>query len=397
MSEFPTQLIHAGREKLANLGVHALPLDRSTTYPIHDLTRAGASLDALAHGEAHAPDSVYQRLYNPTVGRFEDAMAALEGTEGAVAFATGMAAVTACILAAKDVGNHIVAIRPLYGGSDHLLSSGLLGVDVTFAEADDFHLAIRPDTAMVILETPANPTLDLVDIEDVVARAGDVAVLVDSTFATPVLQNPVRHGATLVLHSATKYIGGHGDVMGGVVAANEFWCTRLRGVRVATGALLEPRAAYDLHRGLQTLGVRMLAAQANAMRVAEMLAQHPAVNRVYYPSMSDGQDLVAKQMRGPGAMVAFEVHGGYSAARRVVESVRLITPAVSLGSADSLIQHPASLTHRVVDEAARNAHGIVAGLVRMSVGLEDADDLIADLRQALGDVATTRFSAMSAH
>lgn len=384
MSGLATELIHSGREHLNDLGVHALPLDRSTTYPISNLARAGVSLNALAHGEPTAPDAVYARLLNPTVARFESAIAALEDAPEAVAFSSGMAAVTACLFAAKTVGNHVIAIRPVYGGTDHLLTSGMLGLDVTFATEGDFHLAIRPDTSMILLETPANPTLSLIDIEDVVSRANGVAVLVDSTFATPVLQTPRQHGATLVLHSATKYIGGHGDAMGGVVAADSEWCARIRGVRVATGAVLEPRAAYDFHRGLQTLGVRVKAAQANAVKIADWLSNHEGVSAVHFPGMDDTRGLVGRQMRGPGAMIAFEVAGGFFAASKLVESVGLITPAVSLGSTDSLIQHPASLTHRIVDEEARNACGIVPGLVRMSVGLEDSADLIADLAQALG-------------
>lgn len=383
MSEFATQLIHSGRNDLHHLGVHALPLDMSTTYPIRDLDRAGVSLNSLAHGAKSAPDAVYQRLFNPTVDRFEQALAQLEELPEAVAFASGMAAITATLLAAKQVGNHIIAIRPLYGGTDHLLASGLLGLDVTFATAEDFHTAIRHDTSMIILETPANPTLTLVDIEAVVSRAKGVAVMVDSTFATPVLQKPARHGACLVLHSATKYIGGHGDAMGGIVAATSEWAQRVRGVRVATGAVLHPRAAYDLHRGLQTLGVRIESQQANAVKLATWLSGHPAVSRVHFPE----GPLVGTQMRGPGAMVAFEVKGGYAMARRLVESVKVITPAVSLGSTDSLIQHPASLTHRVVAEDARNQTGIVDSLVRMSVGLEDVRDLIADLAQGLTDLS----------
>ncbi len=385
MSGLATHLIHSGREHLNDLGVHALPLDRSTTYPISDLARAGISLNSLAHGAPSAPDAVYARLLNPTVARFENAIASLEDAPEAVAFASGMAAVTAVLFAAKTIGNHVIAIRPVYGGTDHLLTSGMLGIDVTFATEADFHLAIRPDTSLILLETPANPTLSLIDIEDVVSRAKGVAVLVDSTFATPVLQKPRLQGATLVLHSATKYIGGHGDTMGGVVAGDADWCARIRGVRVATGAVLEPRAAYDLHRGLQTLGVRVEAAQANAIKVARWLSKHEGVSAVHFPGMGeDDRGLIGRQMKGPGAMVAFEVAGGYFQAAKIVESVCLITAAVSLGSTDSLIQHPASLTHRVVDEEARNSCGIVPGLVRLSVGLEDAADLIADLAQALG-------------
>src|SRR5690606_13310038 len=234
--DFSTRAVHAGRADLPALGVHALPLDLSTTYPFTDLDAATHSLDALVQGQAEAPNAVYARLHNPTVARFEDALAALEEAEAAVAFGSGMAALTAVLLAAKQDGGHVVGVRPLYGTSDHLVSSGLLGLDVTWTSADAVGEAIRPETSLVIIETPANPTLALVDIEAVVAQAGDVPVLVDSTFATPVLQRPLAHGATFALHSATKFLGGHGDVIAGVVATTEEWARRLRQVRVATGA-----------------------------------------------------------------------------------------------------------------------------------------------------------------
>ena len=222
---FETLAVHAGREDLSVLGVHALPLDLSSTYPLSDLVRGGESLELMAMGGQDKSNPVYSRLYNPTVGRFEEALAKLEGADEAVAFASGMAAMTACLLAAKQKGGHVVAVRPLYGGSDHLIASGLLGLDVTWAEPDGVHAALRSDTALVIVETPGNQTLALLDIEAVVAQACGVPVLVDSTFATPVLQNPLKLGASLVLHSATKFLGGHGDVLR--VAAQVFGWIRM--------------------------------------------------------------------------------------------------------------------------------------------------------------------------
>jgi len=274
-----------------------------------------------------------------------------------------------------------VAVRPLYGGTDHLLATGMLGTTVTWARPDAVAAAIRPDTGLVICETPANPTLELLDISDVVAQAGDVPVLVDSTFATPVLQQPARHGAALVLHSATKFLGGHGDVVGGVVACEGDWAVRLRAVRAITGGLLHPLAAYLLLRGLPTLPLRVEAQQRTASEIAMWLARHPAVIAVHHPSQpgADPRGLVGKQQLGPGSLLAFEVVGGGSAARRVADSLQLITHAVSLGGIDSLMQHPASLTHRPVEAAARPDES----LLRMSVGLEDAEDLIADLDHAL--------------
>lgn len=398
LADFSTRAVHAGRADLPALGVHALPLDLSTTYPFTDLDAATHSLDVLVEGRAEAPNAVYGRLHNPTVARFETALAALEDAEAAVAFGSGMAALTAVLLAAKQDGGHVVGVRPLYGTSDHLVSSGLLGLDVTWTSADAVGEAIRPETSLVIIETPANPTLALVDIAAVVARAGGppeeggVPVLVDSTFATPVLQRPLAHGATFALHSATKFLGGHGDVIAGVVATTEAWARRLRQVRVATGALLHPLGAYLLHRGLQTLALRVERAQATAQTLAERLAEHPAVEVVHYPGLPGGDPagLLGRQMDGPGALLAFEVAGGHEAAVRLLRNVRLATPAVSLGSVDTLIQHPAGLTHRVVDPEARAASGISEGLIRLSVGLEAADDLWADLDRALTAPAGAR-------
>jgi len=379
--------VHAGRDEFGDLGVHAPPLDLSSTYPIAELEPATASLDSMADGGPPLGNPIYARLHNPTVGRFEQALAELEGADAAVAFASGMAALTAALLAAAQRGRHVVAIRPLYGGSDHLLASELLGLKVTWTTPQELESAIRDDTSLVIVETPANPTLDLVDIRQLVQKAHGVPVLVDSTFATPVLQRPIAHGASLVLHSATKFLGGHGDIVGGVIATNEEWTRELRRVRVATGALLHPLAGYLLHRGLQTLPVRVRGAQSGAQFLADKLAKHPKVSRVFYPGLADCDPLgvVRRQMRGPGALLAFEVRGGLETADRVMQSVELITSAVSLGSVDTLIQHPAGLTHRVVDPKARASKGITDGLLRLSVGLESPDDLWHDLSRALDE------------
>lgn len=295
-----------------------------------------------------------------------------------------MAALTATVLAAtRDGRRHVVAVRPLYGGTDHVLATGLLGTTVTWARPDQVADAVRPDTALVVVETPANPTLELVDIAALADAAGPVPLLVDNTVATPVLQQPARHGAALVLHSATKSIGGHGDVLAGVVACDTDWAARLRQVRAVTGAILHPLGAYLLHRGLQTLPVRVRAQQATAEKLAGWLAGHPAVVRVHHPSAHDPAGLVGRQMTGTGSLLAVEVRGGAPAAATVAGACRLITHAVSLGGVDTLIQHPASLTHRPVEGDAKPA----GGLLRISVGLEDPEDLRADLDQALARIA----------
>lgn len=384
-----TRAVHAGRRDLTDLGVHVPPIDLSTTYPISDVERGGVAYETLATGQRPAAvDSlVYQRLWNPTVARFEEALAELEEAEEAVAFASGMAAFTGCLLATVAAGKpHVVAVRPLYGGSDHLLASGLLGTEVSWATAESVATAVRPDTGLVVIETPANPTLDLIDIAATCRQAGDVPVLVDNTFATPVLQQPMRHGAALVLHSATKYLGGHGDVMGGVVATGGQEAAGLRRIRAVTGGLLHPLAAYELHRGLQTLPTRMRTQQIGAEKVADWLSSHPAVDAVYYPGLSgrDPTGLVGRQQTGPGAMLAVTLRGGYSAATAVAGACRLFTSAVSLGGVDSLIQHPAALTHRPVADEARPS----AALLRLSIGLEEPADLISDLASALDSLCS---------
>ncbi|MEU9192820.1 trans-sulfuration enzyme family protein [Streptomyces hundungensis] len=370
-----TLAVHAGREDLAGLGLHAPPIDLSTTYPSYDSRGEAARIDAFAAtGEAPEGPPVYGRLGNPTVARFETALAQLEGTESAVAFASGMAALSAVLLAQHATGRrHVVAVRPLYGCSDHLLTAGLLGTEVTWADPEGVADALRPDTALVMVESPANPTLAEVDLAALAEACGTVPLLVDNTFATPVLQRPVESGARLVLHSATKYLGGHGDVLGGVVACDEAFARRLRQIRFATGGVLHPLAGYLLLRGLATLPVRVRAASATAAGLAARLAEDPRVLRVHYPKVG-------------GAMVAFET---LADPHEVIARVRLITPAVSLGSVDTLIQHPASISHRIVPEDDRTSSGVSDRLLRMSVGLEDAEDLWRDLDQALGESLAT--------
>ena len=383
--------VHAGRDDLTELGVHTMPIDLSTTAPLGTVEEGRDAYDVLASGAPLPPGmtTVYRRAWNPTVARFESAMAALEGFRvdepmdvQAVSFASGMAATAAVILSRVAGGRpHVIAVRPLYGGTDAILDSGLLGSSVTFAGPDEVGDAVRAGTGLVVVESPSNPTMELRDIADIVRQAGDVPVLVDNTFATPVLQRPLTLGAAYSLHSATKYIGGHGDAMGGVVVTSPDRAAELRPIRTITGGVLDPWSAYLLHRGIATLPLRVLAMQATATTVAAWLVEQPAVARVHYPGLPGGDPagLVGTQMAGPGAMVSFELATGFEGASRVCSNVRLITHAVSLGGTDTLIEHPAALTHRIVAEDARPGEA----LVRLSIGLESADDLIADLARAL--------------
>ena len=384
--------VHAGREDLTELGVHAVPIDLSTTAPLPDVSEARDLLDRLIAGESlpAGASPIYRRAWNPTVARFENAVAALEGhvpggdpldVEG-IAFASGMAATHAVILSRVAAGfPHIIAVRPLYGGTDAIIESGLLGTTASYVEPHEIADHITDETGLVVLESPSNPTLELRSIADIARQAGDVPVMIDNTFASPVLQQPLRHGATFSVHSATKYLGGHGDAMGGVVVTTPEHAAAIRPLRTVTGGVMDPFTAYLMLRGVGTLPIRMRAAQETAGVIATWLVDQPGVSRVFYPGLPDAdpQGLIGTQMAGPGAMVAFEMVDGFDAAERVCSNLDLITHAVSLGGIDTLIEHPASLTHRVVTESAQPHEAVL----RISVGLEDPADLIADLNRGL--------------
>jgi len=392
----PSVAVHAGRTDLRDLGVHAVPIDLSTTAPLPDVSEARDILDGLIEGRPLpiGASTIYRRARNPTVARFEEAVAALEGhvpggdaldVEG-VAFASGMAATHAVILSRVTAGKpHVIAVRPLYGGTDAIVESGILGTTVTYAEPGEIAQHVTDQTGLIVLETPSNPTLELRDIADIVRQAGDVPVMIDNTFASPVLQQPLRHGAAYSVHSATKYLGGHGDAMGGVVVASPELAQSLRPIRTITGGVMDPFTAYLMLRGIGTLPIRIREQQRVAGELARWLVEQPAISRVFYPGLpgADPTGLIGRQMSGPGAMLAFEMAGGFGAAEKVCGALRLITHAVSLGGIDTLIEHPASLTHRVVNESAQ-PH---AAVLRISAGLEDPVDLIADLEQALERVS----------
>lgn len=381
-----TLAVHAAREDLRQLGVGVPPINNCAFNPLPDVDIGGASYDALAAGVrlGNGQSPVYRRLWAPNAARLEQAVAVLDQNEDAVAFSTGMAAVNTLLKVVADTGNrHIVGVRPLYGGTDHTLARGTHGVEVTWATPTTVRSALRPDTGLILVETPANPSLDLVDLQELVRQANGVPLAVDNTFATAVLQSPARHGATMVITSATKFIGGHGDALGGVISTNMEWAAKLRAERAIAGNILSPAEAYTLHRGLQTMPIRVRAQQERAQRIADWLAAQPNVAQVHYPGLPGGDPhaLVGegRQMSGPGSVLAFAMRDGYHAAIRVAHSVHLITHAVSLGGVQSLIQHPAALTHRPVEAPAKPD----GGLLRLSVGLEDAEDLIKDLEHAL--------------
>lgn len=385
-----SRAIHGGFDPLEHRGAVSVPIYQSSTFAFPSAEEGAARFLGESKG------LIYTRLGNPTIQALEACVAGLEGGCGAVGAATGMGAVSTVFLGLLSSGDHVVATRPLYGPSGVLLQKRLsrFGVPFTFVSAgDDAGLrdAIRADTRMVYVETPANPTVDLVDIAaaaETAHRAGALLV-VDNTFAGPHLQRPFEWGADVVLHSMTKSLNGHADVVAGIVVAKEPNVMQaLREAAVAYGTTMDPHQAWLVLRGIRTLGMRVERAQANAQVLAEWLETHPAVEWVRYPGLLSHpqHELARRQMDGPGSIIAFELRGGEEAGRRLMDGVRFITLAVSLGGVETLIEHPASMTHKGVAEAAQREQGITAGLVRLAIGCEDVADLRCDLEQALAAV-----------
>lgn len=338
----------------------------------------------------------YTRLGNPTIRAFELEMAFLEKGEDAAAFASGMAATVTGILALLSEGDEIVASNTLYGGTHNLFMETFPRMGIKVHEVDgtdprNFSSALTPRTRLIFIETPANPTLSLVDIAAVAEIAGGrgILLMVDNTFATPYYQRPLELGADIVVHSATKYIGGHGDTVAGVLVGKRDYIreVKMKALR-DLGGILSPFNAWLLLRGLKTLPVRMDKHSENALEIAQYLAYHPKVERTHYPGLRTHpqHELARRQMSGFGGIVSFEIRGGREAGRKLMNSVRLWTLAVSLGDVDSLIEHPATMTHSTYSAEELSRAGIAEGLVRLSVGLEDVSDLIDDLKEALGRI-----------
>jgi len=384
-----SKAVHGGFDPQEHHGAVSMPIYQSSTFSFPSAEEGAARF-------AGSPGPIYTRIGNPTVAALERCVAELEGGCGAVATATGMAAVSTVLLATLRVGDHAIGTHPLYGPSRGLLEHrfAALGVTSTFvpaADADALRAAVRPNTKLVFVETPANPSLDLVDLRAAatVAREAGAPLAVDNTFAGPHLQRPIELGADIVLHSATKSLNGHTDVVAGIVVAREpRLLAALKETAVSFGMTQDPHQAWLVLRGIRTLGMRVERAQANAQALAAWIERHPAVAWVRYPGLRSHPqfELAAKQMDGPGAVIAFELRGGVEAGRALMNGVRLITLAVSLGGIESLIEHPASMTHSKVPTDEQLRQGITPGLVRLAVGCEDLDELRADLEQALAVV-----------
>jgi len=418
--KFDTLSLHAGQQPDPATGARAVPIYQTTSYVFRDTDHAAALFNL------ERPGHIYSRISNPTVAVLEERIAALEGGVGAVCTASGQAALHLAIATLMGAGGHIVASASLYGGSINLLKLTLprFGIATSFVhprDLDGFRAAIRPETRMLFAETLGNPGLEVLDLEAVaaIAHAGGVPLMIDSTFSTPYLNRPFEHGADLLMHSATKWLGGHGVAIGGVLVdsgrfdweasgkfptltepyagyhgidfAEEFGPqalvirARVEGLR-DFGACLSPANAFHILQGVETLPLRMARHVDNARRVAAFLKDHPAVAWVIHPDLPDHPDraLAARLFpRGAGSIVSFGIGGGRAAGRRFIDAVRLASHLANVGDAKTLVIHPASTTHQQMDAEALAASGLGEDLIRVSVGLEDADDILDDLGRAL--------------
>jgi methionine-gamma-lyase len=388
-----TNAIHAGRINDSQFGSLATPLYQTSTFIFDNAQQGGDRFAGESEGY------IYTRLGNPTTRQLEQRVAAMECMDDAAATATGMAAVSAALLTNLQAGDHMISSKAVYGCSFALMNHMLkkFNIEVTFVdmtEPDNIKAAIKENTKLVFLETPINPNLVVLDLEKIcaIAKKHNLLSIVDNTFLTPVLQQPAKFGADIVVHSATKYLNGHGDVVAGIVCAsfdmiNEIKMTTLKDI----GATISPHDAWLIMRGLKTLPIRMDRHCSNAQTVAEFLEQHPIVDEVYYPGLKShsGNKFVGNQMKAAGGVIAFELNTDLTGGKTFIDAMELFSIAVSLGDAESLIQHPASMTHSPYTPEERADAGISDSLIRISVGLENVDDIISDLTQALAKVKLT--------
>lgn len=390
MSNINSKAIHSGQKPCPVTGAHISPIYQTSTFVFKDVDEGAKRFAGEEAGY------IYTRLGNPTENELEIKMAVLENGEAALATGSGMAAISTTLVSLLKQGDHVVAGDTLYGCTHGLISELLprYGIEVTMVDSsciENIEAAMKPNTKAVYVETPANPTLKIVDLKAAakVAHRFGAKLIVDNTFMSPIFQRPLELGADVVVHSATKYIGGHGDVIAGIIVGKKEDISTMRIPFLKDfGGIIAPFDAWLLLRGIKTLGVRMERHGANALKVAQFLKGHPLIEKVYYPGLLSHpqHELAKEQMHGFGGMMSFELVGGIEAGKTLMNSVKMISLAVSLGCVDSLIQHPASMTHSPVPKKDRLKVGITDGLVRLSVGIEGVDDIIADLSQALDKV-----------
>lgn len=385
-----TQAVHAGQYADEATGAVAPPIFQTSTFSFTDCAQGAGRFAGEEDG------FIYTRMGNPTIGRLEEAVSTLEGGFGGLATGSGMAALTTTLFALLNQGDHVVGTSSVYGPSRVVIERDFsrFGIESTFVDTSDVEAvraALTPETKLVFIETPANPTIVLTDIAEIAKTAHEhgALVLVDNTFATPILQRPLALGADVVMHSMTKFINGHTDVVAGmIIPATEALFKKIRAVHFYVGACMDPHQAWLALRGFKTLSLRVLASQEGAQKLAQWLEYHEKVEWVRYPGLASHpqHELAQRQMDGPGSLISFEVKGGLEGGTALLNSVKLMTLAVSLGGIESLIQHPSSMTHAAMRREDRLEAGISDGLVRLSVGCEDVEDLIADLQQAFDQV-----------
>lgn len=388
--DFETLAIHAGAIEDEQFGALATPIYQTSTFCFDSAEQGGRRFAGEEEG------FIYTRLGNPTTDVLEKKIAALECGEAAAATASGIGAITTVFWTLLQAGDHVVADRTLYGCTFAFLTHGLsrFGVEVSFVDTADLEAvrsALKPNTKIVYFESPANPNMKVTDIaaicELVHGYDRRIRVVMDNTFNTPFITRPLTLGCDVVVHSATKYLNGHGDVIAGLIISSAELVRQFKlvGLKDMTGAVLSPQDAYYIIRGMKTLGVRMRRHCENGMAVAQFLESCSQVKKVYYPGLEsfEGHAAAKKQMDGFGGIMSFELSGGIEAGRKFINSLKLCTVAVSLGDCETLVQHPASMTHSPYTAQERAAAGISDGLIRISVGLECSDDIIADLKQAL--------------
>jgi methionine-gamma-lyase len=386
---FNSKLIHGGDFEDA-LGSATVPIYQTSTFAFKNADHGAACFAGESDG------FIYTRIGNPTIGALESQIADLESGFGGIAVSSGMAAVTTIYMGILGQGAHIVSSAAVYGPSRVVMEQHFsrFGVESTYVNSENIEEvrnAIRPNTKLIFIETPANPTMGITDIEAVckIAKEHGILVAVDNTFCSPYLQKPLELGADIVFHSMTKFLNGHADIVAGIIVAKEENIyKKLRTMMINMGCNMDPHQAYMVIRGLKTLGIRIDRAQENAIKVANFLENHPKIEWVKYPGLTSHPqfELAKKQMNGPGCMISFELKGGVEAGKILQNNVHLAILAVSLGGVETLIQHPASMTHSKMDKASREKAGITDGLVRFSVGIENVEDIIYDLDQALSKI-----------
>ena len=386
---FNTKLIHAGGFK-DEFGSATVPIYQTSTFSFKSAEHGAKCFSGESDGY------IYTRIGNPTINALEDAVAALENGIGGIATSSGMAAVTTVYMAFLGTGAHIVSHNAIYGPARGVMETlfSRFGVEFSYVNTtkiDEVRNAIRPNTKMIFTETPANPTMEISDIKALadLAHENGLPLVVDNTFCSPYLQKPLDLGADVVLHSMTKFINGHADIVAGMlVAKDEENFKKLRYAMVNMGCNMDPHQAYMVHRGLKTLAIRIERAQESAIKVAEYIDNHPKVEWVKYPGLRSHPqyEIAKKQMAGPGTMISFGLKGGFEAGKILMDNVHLALLAVSLGGVESLIQHPASMTHSKISKENKVKAGITDDLVRFVVGIEDVEDIIGDLDQALAKI-----------